>query len=418
MSSALVLMLMAWALPHARSSTEARTSAALVVASPLDLDPALIDRTRIELATRFRLREESWLRTALERVHRDPGPEESLQTAVDRAIAWLRRFDLASAKTAIDEGFRASARLPPSTTVIDGLIALSLVRAEVAQLEHDREGAKDAFALVLSLDPSRRLDPTAHPPPLIRSLEAARQARSGAPSIPVRFESKPIGATIFVGGEARGRTPSTLDLTPGPAAIWLLGDGLRPKLVLARVAPGLEIRAELEPTPEPIQLRLLVEAVRAGSGEVRIRAARSLAELLRVDALAILSASGAPPEIVEPPPALPRDPSEGTTRRVETKTEPRGLGLLFWSAIIGGGVSAGLGAYAFVDADARTKSFDSKLAMKNGAGFINGIDGASAADESRAIRNERIVGGVLVSVAALAAAAALWMLIAPDDPSP
>jgi serine/threonine-protein kinase len=111
-------------------------------------------------------------------------------------------------------------------------------------------GAAAIVTLVLFLVRAQR-PPT---PPAPRALAAAPEAPIApvvppAPSVSLRLESDPPGATVTVGTEIVGTTPATFTTKPAADPIELVFslDGYRKEIIHALPAEGIKVRARLEP---------------------------------------------------------------------------------------------------------------------------------------------------------------------------
>jgi hypothetical protein len=346
----------AWllALLLASGSAAAAKRCALVVASQPEPEPAILDAARRQVADRCRFIEDAASRGALERFARPTSPEDLLRDALARAHARMRRFDAAGVHDALDQARAAVTSLPPTTEAQKLVVQVALDAAELAIIEQDSAAQLRAMRLALAVEPSLRLDDARGSPVMLALLARARGSLERAQRMSIPIESQPAGARVWTGGW-RGETPMALELSEGPALIWLSRAGYRSRAVPIDVTPSTRIAVTLEPLSEGERLQPLVDALRLTPRESRPQPARALAAALGVDAVVVVEA-GSPTPIVYaaemPAPAAERISPPARPATTAARPRPWYKKTWPWIVIAGGatlaatavGVGVGVGA--------------------------------------------------------------------------
>jgi hypothetical protein len=379
-------------------ATDVRRRAVLVVAAPGVLDEGVVQTAKHSLQGRYRLREEPELTAALESLKHEPAPEETVRVALAKAKERLRRFDLERAKAALDEGQRAAEGLTPSAGGVSCWTALEIARAEIALVEGNRAAAMAAMSIALSIDPALQIDPSMHAPPIVELLESARAMRQGAARRSVSVDAQPPATQVFVEGKLRGTVPAVIELPSAPSALWMVADGALPRVVISSPEAGDRVNTTLEPRPLALEVAPIVDAIRATTGEARRNACLALAEMLKVDAVALLKAPDSAPEIIEPARSEPI--AAPPIAALEERSPPRPLA---WIGLAGTVAAVGASAALFFDASHRNRDLESRLSMKDASGLIDDPARETALSQRSAIIREQVASGIALGIGVAAA---------------
>jgi PEGA domain len=174
-------------------------------------------------------------------------------------IATLARFK--HVREMIDEGWRAytqvqlefaASRLAAARTDAEELLALpdaSIIYADaslrlgavLAQLGRAAE-SRAAIALALALDPDRPITELEFSPDVIAAVAAARAQAPATRA--VTFATEPTGATLTVDGRDAGRSPASIELSPGEHVAIARAPGYRARgqaIAIAASTPRVDI---------------------------------------------------------------------------------------------------------------------------------------------------------------------------------
>jgi serine/threonine protein kinase len=144
----------------------------------------------------------------------------------------------------------AKAVAPPVTFVAPPVTSVATPAPFVAPPVTSVATPTAAAAVVVTVSPSAAVAPT--------PATGKKATSTSAVSFPIG--SKPDGATVWIDGEERGRTPCTVKLKPGSARLVLVRTGHRTSQLAIEVSEGANIDATLTPVAPPM------------AGEARFRA--------------------------------------------------------------------------------------------------------------------------------------------------
>jgi hypothetical protein len=248
------------------------------------------------------------LMRALEGFERPPSAAERAREALASARERLRLLDVAAVSRALADAQAAAQEFAPSLENRALAAEISVQRAQLEFLEGNRAAALQTLGFALSAAPALDLDPARYPPTMIEALAHARRQAEEAPAVSCPIETSPSGAAIEVEG-APGTTPLTASLRAGPRILWIHKDGRAPKAAWEVVGAGCHLTWTLDAADETERLQPFVDAVRQNEGERRRAAAQALAEVLRMDGVAVLPAMGLDPVVYwrSPPPGSRSD---------------------------------------------------------------------------------------------------------------
>ncbi len=264
-----------------------RRTLALVVRAD-GLGDAAIARVRERLSETFMVVSEPANRRVLESFSEPEPAEKKVRDALERAKERLRVFDLPAVREALAEARSAATRLPPTPDGRRLAAEVAVREAATALIGKDRAEAQRAMRFALSADASLKLDATQEPPPLMALLAETRTTMAREPSARVQLRG-PVGLQACQ--LTCAPLPLSIDLPPGPAVIWAIGEGYLPQALWFEARPGGEVSIDPTPVAPAEALRPLVRDIRAASGEAQRSAALALANALRVDAIAVLDPS-------------------------------------------------------------------------------------------------------------------------------
>jgi hypothetical protein len=272
------------------ASDAAGRALALVTVSPSSEERLRQARAQVPGVARWL--SDGRLRNALEGFERRSTAAQRARQALASARERLRSLDVAGVRRALGEARTATGELAPTVENHALAAEIAVEQAQLELLERDPAAAQQMLAFALSAEPGLSLDPARYPPSLSDALALARgRFNHGAPTA-CRIETTPAGATVDAEGAPGSPTPLTVLLRPGPQILWVHKDGLAPKVAWEVIGPECRFSWALEPADEAERLQPFVDAIRQNEGDRRRAAAEALAEVLGVDGVAVLPASG------------------------------------------------------------------------------------------------------------------------------
>ncbi len=157
------------------------------------------------------------------------------KNAAEEAQRRMNQLELVGALNVLDWAAEEYSTYLPELIEHDGsaarLAEILTLKAIAHHLNEEEEAASVALRRALILDPSIRFDPEVFPPQLDLFVAEQRRLATAAGTSLVRVESKPSGATVFVNGRERGRTPLTVREVPvGPNLIHIRQPGATPMM--------------------------------------------------------------------------------------------------------------------------------------------------------------------------------------------
>jgi hypothetical protein len=272
------------------ASDAAGRTLALVAVSPSSEQRLGQARARVPGVARWL--GDSRVRNALEGFERRLTAAQRAHQALANARERMRSLDVAAVRRSLGEARAAAGALSPTVENRALAAEIAVEQAQLELLERDPAAAQQMLAFALSAEPGLGLDPARYPPSLSNALAHARSRFNQGAPISCQIETTPPGAAVDTDGEPGQPTPLTLSLPPGPRILWLHKEGLAPRVAWEVVGPPCQFSWTLEPADEAEQLQPFVDAVRQNEGERRRAAAEALAEVLGVDGVAVLPATG------------------------------------------------------------------------------------------------------------------------------
>lgn len=207
---------------------------------------------------------------------------------VDEARARYRAFELPAALERLTE---ARARWVQACPAMDEELASApfLLEGQVLFAAGERALALESFGQAVAVSPALAPDPREWSPKLVAAFAEARAARAALP--PARLSPLglfPADAVLVLDGRPLGASASLAELPPGDHCVLARAPGHLPRALVLRLAPGeeralalvlrpeagaaprsvrpleprptLALGALAEPTPPPVDLRVVVEA--------------------------------------------------------------------------------------------------------------------------------------------------------------
>jgi len=182
---------------------------------------------------------------------RGDDPRQGARQALDRARQDYRKLRFAEAASALARAQADLAAAACNESDFDLLRRLALEQGISLLVLGKHSEAYEAFAIALRLG-HQGPEPGQHPPEVEQKIRLVRDELAGAPRVGLTIKTEPGGCEVQVDGKARGRSPVTLQLAPGPHHVRIEQAGLKARAIFHSLAPGKSDQLEIFLKPLPV----------------------------------------------------------------------------------------------------------------------------------------------------------------------
>jgi PEGA domain-containing protein len=140
---------------------------------------------------------------------------EEIKGLLDSARVQYYASEYAKARSRVEDALVEIRMLPAGPIRWGLLVTAELLQGVVLRQIGENQGASEAFARVLRLDPHFQLDPDYYSPSICTEFDRIREQLRHLPKLRVEVRSNPSGADVFFDGFRVGVTPFAGDFLPG-----------------------------------------------------------------------------------------------------------------------------------------------------------------------------------------------------------